>query len=102
MTKDQAIDKYQAALNLRYSHPKEKWLEVFPTPASLLQFAADVGPHSWPENYGQSPWEDAFSIGWTLKHGVSDHIRDFYRSKADEKWLQDKIKICALYGLEIL
>ena len=102
MTKEQAIDKYKAALNLRYSHPKEKWLEVFPTPASLLQFAADVGPLSWPENCGQSPWEDAFSIGWTLKNGVSKTTRAFNRSRADEQWMKDSVEKHALYGLEII
>lgn len=66
LTRDAAIEKYAKAAALRYTSPSAEWLAVFPDAASLVTFRAEVGDCAWPENMGQSPWDDAFSLACTL------------------------------------
>ena len=65
MTKDQACQQYAFAANATPSNI----LELFPTLHDLLQFANDTGNLSWPDTYGESPWDFAFSVAYRARGG---------------------------------
>ncbi len=71
MNRESLCEKYSAAGELKLSSPPEDWLAVFPDAASLQTFRRETGHLTFPEWYGQSPWEDAFSIAFTVAEGLS-------------------------------
>lgn len=104
MTKPQLIDKYRKAEKLRYTSPLKDWLATFPNAAALETFRLETGSLSWPGSYGESPWEDAFSIAYDLHHGISDSSYRFYQKnwKCDDSYYQgetlSKMQILAHFG----
>lgn len=60
--KESLFNKYQSAANLKWGSSKEDFLAIFPTYESLQKFREEVGCLSYPESYGTSPWEHAFSV----------------------------------------
>jgi len=64
------IKKYRAAEKIRPSTPEREIREIFPTLASLVVFANEVGGLTWPGSYGESPWERAFSIAHIARGGT--------------------------------
>lgn len=67
LSRAQAAAKYDAACSLRlHRSTVAEWRRVFPDAASLETFRREVGGLSWPDNWGQSPWEDAFSVACQL------------------------------------
>lgn len=71
MNRESLCEKYSAAVRLKISSPPEDWLAVFPDAATLQTFRREVGNLTFPEWYVQIPWEDAFSIAFTVAEGLS-------------------------------
>lgn len=69
MTKEQAHRKYAAAMKFRYGSPDSDLLAIFSDWKSLTRFAQDVGGHSYPGTYGDSPYDRAFSVAYMAQGG---------------------------------
>jgi hypothetical protein len=101
MNKQKALLKYEAAAKLRYTSHLSDWLKVFPGRASLEQFRLDFGNISFPENYGASAWDDAFSLAYELHHGISESSYGFYVAHGTEDGIRGKLRLLQHYGLEL-
>lgn len=66
MTRAAAFSAYGTARAISHDSTIEQVRAVFPNHASLVRFANDVGQLTWPGSYGQSPWDDAYSIAQGL------------------------------------
>lgn len=99
MKKSAALEKYAKAAKLRFHDSLEKWQEIFPSVESLLCFYEDVKGLSWPENYGQSPFDDSFSVAYCLRHGVSPSCKAFMAKNENSDWMQSKIQKMEFYGV---
>lgn len=77
-TRESLCEKYAAAGKLRFTSPPEDWLAVFPDAASLAIFRAEVANLTFPECYGQTPWEDAHSIAFQVAEGLSPSQVSFW------------------------
>lgn len=64
MTKASLSKKYRAAMSIDSRSTEQEIRAVFPSLSSLVEFVSEVGKLSYPESYGASPWERAFSIGY--------------------------------------
>lgn len=71
ITKEEALEKYRAALDLKISTPIFEWLGVFSDAADLRDFWEDTKDFSWPSTFGSPPWR---SIVSTLAYRASEGI----------------------------
>jgi hypothetical protein len=101
MTKTQALRNYAAATRLRHTTPAAAWKAAFPTRESLIAFTEDVGGFSWPDTYGDSPWDAAFSIGYELKHGLSQSSVEFYARHMTDPHVVGRLSLLQAYGYEL-
>jgi hypothetical protein len=101
LSKDQALKKYDKATRLRWRSPISEWRAAFPTLESLAEFRRDVGNLSWPGSYGQSPWDDAFSLAYNLGAGISESSRRYMLDNADCDWGRQMLAVYAEYGLKV-
>jgi hypothetical protein len=101
LSKDQALKKYDKATRLRWHSPISEWRDAFPTVESLAEFRRDVGDLSWPASYGQSPWDDAFSLAYNLGEGISESSRWFMLENADCDWGRQMLAVYAEYGIKV-
>jgi hypothetical protein len=80
------------------------WQSVFPDKKSFVDFYHATKNKTFPGSYGQSPYDDAFSVAFALIHGISDSSVEFYSKKILEKdwpgW-ENKMIILESYGLEL-
>jgi hypothetical protein len=95
----------EKASGLRFHSSKfQEWQSVFPDKKSLVDFYHATKNKTFPGSYGQSPYEDAFSVAFALIHGISDSSVEFYSKKIKEKdwhgW-ENKMIVLKSYGLEL-
>jgi len=100
MNKQDALNKWQKAVKLRFHDSLEKWKNAFPTTESFAQFYEDTKNLSWPENYGQSPMDDAFDIAYYLRNGISETSKKFYAENLDSFWIKQKGEKMDYYGIK--
>ncbi len=101
LTKNQALKKYDKATRLRWRSPLSEWRAAFPTVESLAEFRRDVGNISWPENFGQSCWDDAFSLAYNLGEGISESSRKYMLENAETVTGAQVLAVYAEYGLTV-
>lgn len=81
--KSKLLTKYAAACKLRFNQSAADWNAVFPTVESLAVFWNETKGLSFPENYGQSPFDDVGSVAYWLENGVSDSTLTFWRKRIE-------------------
>lgn len=96
--KDKFIEKYAALRALRLTHPLVWWRGLIPTREKLMEFYEDAKDLSWPENYGQSPWDDVFNIAYDVKHGVSPSAAEWYAKTHPEN--PNRLAILEAFGVK--
>lgn len=102
MNKTEAIKKYERAEKLRFISPLSDWQAVFPDVASLQRFRHDTGNLCWPGSYGQSPWDDPFTVAYQLGEGMSESSVGFYLSKVGEcPYVRGHLNILKGYGFTL-
>ena len=79
----------------------EVFRAIFPDRETLMRFYADVENTTWPEFYGQSPYDDAFGIAWNVKHGLSDSRRVWLEKTQDETSTHNSIECLAHFGIDL-
>jgi len=105
--KQAALTKYEAATKLRFhKNTPENFKAVFPTVESLAQFRKEVGGFSWPSSYGQSPWEDSFSVAFSVTEGsFTPSSSSFWERQVTEKTPTPAdvcfLKTIAAYGFQL-
>ena len=71
LTKREAIERYakfrDSALGFVPSLERAKRLAEVASPEELKAFSKATGHLSWPESYGQTPWEVAGTLGYGLR-----------------------------------
>ena len=71
LTKREAIERYaklrDSALGFVPSVERAKRLAEVSSPEELMAFSKATGHLSWPESYGQTPWETASVVGFGLR-----------------------------------
>ena len=104
MNKHAALTKYEAATRLGYRSTPKDWLTVFPNAAALAQFRADVGQISFPENFGSSPWDFAFSVAYKVAEGFSPTSRDWFTKQLEAKcpYCTAEVAAVALYAPDMV
>ncbi len=75
----------------------EKFRAIFPDRATLDAFYDDLADTTWPEFYGQSPYDDAFVIAWNVKHGLIDWT--WLEKTQDKTSARNKVACLALFGI---
>lgn len=100
--KQKLLTKYAAACKLRFNQSPADWQAVFPTAESLAVFWKETKGLSFPENYGQAPFDDAGSIAFWLVDGIGERSLAYYRGKIEIAnpcpYDLGKITIAASYG----
>jgi len=85
MTKGEAIDKYAHLAGLRGLGDV---VEALPTLEAMREFWGDIAHISWPENYGQSPWDTAAWIAGLVDSVVTgEPITNPYVLSSEEYWI---------------
>lgn len=70
LTKTQALARYDFATTINQNTPEWAIRQFFPALESLVEFCEAVGQITWPEYWGASPWDRAFSIAHMAKGSV--------------------------------
>jgi hypothetical protein len=105
MNKNQALNRYHRVRELRGLAPLSLWQEIFPTPVDLLKFWDETAKLSWPENYGQSPWDDAYTVAGALTDDragkpMSQSTVEHYLRYVDRcEHTAHRLRIMAAYGV---
>jgi len=69
------LEKWKAAGTLTSRSPMEDFLDVFPTPETLLKFYDEIRILSFPDTYGESPWDFASSMGYYATYPPKERSR---------------------------
>lgn len=77
----------------------EKFRAIFPDRETLMRFYDDVEHTTWPEFYGQSPYDDAFGIAWNVKHGLSQGGWEWLEKTREETSTRNNVACLALFGI---
>lgn len=101
MNKTESWNAYAGAARLRYSTPIAEWKAVFPDARALEKFRTDVGGLCYPGTFGQSPWDEAFSVAYELHHGISESSARWYASQGDCPLVRGKLAILVAYGMAL-
>jgi hypothetical protein len=78
-----------------------EFMALFPNRAAVMAFYDAVSGTTWPEFYGQSPYDDAFGIAFVIKHGLSQSSAAFLRSRRGESTTENKLACLAIYGITL-
>jgi hypothetical protein len=72
MTKDKAGSLYYEKTRPleRRTATVDDFKAAFPTRDSLMEFWQDVRKLSWPESYGQSPWDTTACVAYRVANGI--------------------------------
>jgi len=80
------------------------WHEVFPDFAALDDFYDATKNMTFPGSYGQSPFDDAFSVAYEIRHGLSPSSVEFYARMIHERdWhgYDNRMLILESYGVQL-
>ena len=102
MTKQALEEKWVAASKFRlFRDGADKFRQIFPNRETLMEFYLDLAHVSWPESYGQSPYDDSFSIAYDVQHGLSASGRAWIKRNLGENSTENRLACLALFGIEI-
>ena len=80
------------------------WHAVFPDFSSLDDFYDATKNMTFPGTYGQSPFDDAFSLAYEIRHGLSPSSVDFYSRMIRERdWhgYENHMLVLESYGVQL-
>lgn len=102
MTKQEIFERWGKAASFRFSSDgPDKMSEIFPTRHEINCFYDDVSNSTWPESYGQSPFDDAFCIAYSVRHGISESTRLYLKTNSDCKSIKNRIACLEHWGIKL-
>lgn len=83
-----------------YYDGPEKLKELGMTRKFLLEFYERTKNKTFQGNYGQSPYDDAFSLAYALAHGVSSSSRDYYSKNSGTSDIKNRLACFDAMGID--
>lgn len=84
---------------LYYGGP-EKLKELGMTCEFLVEFYEKTKNKTFPGSYGQSPYDDAFSLAYALVHGVSPSSREYYKKNSGQRDIKNRLACFDAMGID--
>jgi hypothetical protein len=99
------MDIKESASKLRFhTSTLEDWKSIFPDTESLESFFQLTKNETFPGSCGQSPYDDAFSLAYAMRNGISETQISFYSreiQKNDWQGYANKMRLLQYYGMEL-
>jgi hypothetical protein len=101
-TKQEIFERWGKAAEFRFfSDGPDKLAEIFPDRHGIECFYDDLAKTRWSESYGQSPYDDAFCLAYSVRHGISDSTRRYLKANADCQAVKNRIACLKHWGIKL-